>query len=245
VTIILVPGFFGHSQSFEQVRAGLPGTECCTVLPAGHGDPGAVSCLSYEHEVSRLAERIAGFPAPRVLVGYSMGGRLSLSIAVAHPALADRLVLVSARDGLASHRERALRREADEVWARRLSTTPLSTVLDAWEAQPIFGPRRRLPRELCARERQCRLAHDPHALAGALRALGLSQMPYHGERLSGLALPVQLLAGGLDGKFVQLGRQLARLLPQARLSVVSGVGHDLVMEAPEIVAKAIIEGLDP
>ncbi len=242
MTILFFPGFLGHRRTFERISALLGERNCHTVLLTGHGDPGATFISSYTQEVRRIAALVATFPAPRVLVGYSMGGRLTLSLVSNHSDLAERLVLLSARGGLATLGERSARRAADEIWAHRLSTWPLSSVLDAWDAQPLFASRRRLASTLRARERRYRLTHNPFALAGALRALGLAQMPSQPEQLGRLAIPVQVLAGELDQKFVTLGRSLAAQLPQGRFSVVDGAGHDLVLEAPEAVARTIVEG---
>ena len=58
-------------------------------------------------------------------------------------------------------------------------------------------------------------------------------------RLGELGMPVTVLAGERDQKFLVLGRRLAAGLPDARLEVVPGAGHSLLLEAPRAVAAAI------
>ncbi|MBW3653618.1 MAG: alpha/beta hydrolase, partial [Actinobacteria bacterium] len=55
-------------------------------------------------------------------------------------------------------------------------------------------------------------------------------------------IPVTVLAGARDPKYVALGERLARALPRARLEVVAGAGHALALEAPAAVAAAIDAG---
>ncbi|HEV2785448.1 MAG TPA: alpha/beta fold hydrolase, partial [Solirubrobacteraceae bacterium] len=63
------------------------------------------------------------------------------------------------------------------------------------------------------------------------------------ERLGQLRdLPVAVLAGERDPKYVGIGERLARTLPRGTLRVVPGAGHALPLEAPNAVAAAI-EGL--
>jgi pimeloyl-ACP methyl ester carboxylesterase len=63
------------------------------------------------------------------------------------------------------------------------------------------------------------------------------------QRLGELGeLPVTVLAGELDAKFVALGERLARALPRGELRVVAGAGHALPLEAPAAIAAAIEGG---
>jgi pimeloyl-ACP methyl ester carboxylesterase len=59
------------------------------------------------------------------------------------------------------------------------------------------------------------------------------------DRLGELRMPVTVVAGERDAKFVALGERLAAALPDARLVVVPGAGHGLPREAPQAVADAI------
>ena len=77
-------------------------------------------------------------------VGYSMGGRLCLQLALDHPDVVDRLVLASASPGIADDRERAARRDSDEALARGVERDGVDAFLERWLAQPMFAT---LPRE--------------------------------------------------------------------------------------------------
>lgn len=67
----------------------------------------------------------------------------------------------------------------------------------------------------------------------------MGKMPADPLRLQAIRCPVLLVAGALDPKFVELGRGLASLLPQAELKVVPQAGHPLPEQAPEVLAALI------
>lgn len=175
------------------------------------------------------------------LAGYSQGGRLALHVALAHPRRVTRLVLVSATAGIEDEAERARRRAADEAlaaWMERDGRL-MSEVADRWGAQPLFATQ---SRAVAAAARADRLANDPVHLAAALRGIGSGVMAPLWERLGALTMPVVVLAGEHDAKYVALGRRLAAMLPHGELSVVAGAGHALLLEAPAAVAAAIARG---
>ena len=76
---------------------------------------------------------------PATYVGYSMGGRLCLHLALARPETVERLVLVSATAGIEDDDERATRRAADDALATSLERDGVDAFLDGWLAQPMFA----------------------------------------------------------------------------------------------------------
>ena len=55
-------------------------------------------------------------------------------------------------------------------------------------------------------------------------------------RLAELTMPVTVLVGDRDEKFLALGRRMVELLPDAELVVAPG-GHGLPLENPAAVAR--------
>jgi pimeloyl-ACP methyl ester carboxylesterase len=103
--------------------------------------------------------------------------------------------------------------------------------------QPLFAG---TPPAAAAYWREDILRNDPAALAAALRGIGAGAMDPLWGRLSELAgIPVTIVAGERDGRYVALGRRLADALPGARMVLVPGAGHGLPREAPQAVAAAI------
>ncbi len=237
--LVLLHGFTGSPASWDEVRRLLPsGVDVLAPALAGHGGPAA---SSFEAEVDRIASLAPG--EGFVLAGYSLGARLALGLLVRHPGLARSAVLVGVQPGFGDEAERVRRRGDDERWARSLGEGRLDRFVEEWSKLPLFRSQADLPAASREAQRRIRLGHDPRSLAGALRALGPAAMPCWSDRLPGIRVPVRLVAGERDAKFVALARSLAERLPRADVRIVPGVGHNVILEAPRAVAGLLMEDL--
>jgi 2-succinyl-6-hydroxy-2,4-cyclohexadiene-1-carboxylate synthase len=173
-------------------------------------------------------------------VGYSLGGRLCLRLALDRPELVRALVLVGASPGIADPAARAERRAADEAMAGRIEREGVAAFLDRWLAGPLFAT---LPAE--AAGRADRQANTAEGLAYALRRLGTGAQEPLWERLATLRPPTLLVAGALDGKFAAIAGQMAAAIgPHARVALVPGAGHAVHLERPAELAALVQEFLD-
>ena len=172
---------------------------------------------------------------PATYVGYSQGGRLCLQLALDRPEVVDRLVLVSASPGIADEAERAARREGDERLVRELERDGVDAFLERWLAQPLFAT---LPRERAGVDE--RRAHNTVAsLTSALRILGQGAQPSNWDRLTELRMPVLLIVGALDLKYVEIAQRMADRITDVRVEVVPDAGHACHLERPELVAHLL------
>jgi 2-succinyl-6-hydroxy-2,4-cyclohexadiene-1-carboxylate synthase len=177
-------------------------------------------------------------------LGYSMGGRVALQVALRHPERVERLVLESASPGIDDPSERAQRRGADAALADSLLRDGIEAFADRWMAQPLFASQRRLAPALLARERSIRLANRPAGLAWALRGLGAGCQASLWARLGELAVPTLVVVGALDRKYLELGSTAAARMPRAVLEVVADAGHAVHLENPEDFLAAVERFLD-
>lgn len=240
--ILLLHGFTGAPSSWEAVERELP-SDVRVLAPrlTGHGvPPTALEIQSFDQEVDRLAAALA--PGAWEVAGYSLGARLALGLLVRHTQRFVRAVLVSGRPGLETPEEREARVASDEALALALERDGLEVFLNHWERLPLFASQRLLPGELRAAERVRREGHEASGLAHSLRVTGLGRMPSYWNELGRLALPVEVLAGALDSTFCALGEAVVGKLPNARLSCVGNAGHNLLLERPAEVARAIARG---
>lgn len=236
--LLLLHGFTQTGRGWDEVIGHLDGERYRPLAPdlRGHGAAGSRRPIDFDACVAD----VAGLAAGRItLAGYSMGGRLALHVALAHRDRISRLVLLSTTAGIDDPAQRARRRDADKalaVWMEEQGRT-MFEVADRWAAQPLFESQ---SAEVAARARADRLTNDPAHLGAALRGIGTGVMAPLWERLGELALPVTVLAGERDVKFVALAQRLVRELPDAQLTIVAGAGHALALEAPQAVADALM-----
>lgn len=233
--LLLLHGFTQTGRGWDEVARHLGGERYRPLAPdlRGHGDAAGRRPIDM---ASCVADVIALAAGPFALAGYSMGGRIALHVALEHPERVSRLVLVSTTAGIDDADERALRRERDEALADWMETHTIDEVSRRWGAQPLFAGQ---PAEVAARARADRLRNAPAGLAASLRGIGTGAMEPLWERLGELAMPVAVLAGERDEKFVALAGRLAGAIANATLTVVPGAGHALTLEAPGAVAAAI------
>jgi 2-succinyl-6-hydroxy-2,4-cyclohexadiene-1-carboxylate synthase len=235
--LLLLHGFTQTGRGWDEVVRHLDGERYRALAPdiRGHGAAASRRPIDFAACVGDAAGLVAGRFA---LAGYSQGGRLALHVALAHPERVTRLVLVSATAGIEDDAERSRRRAADERLAAwmALDGRLMSEVADRWGDQPLFAMQ---SAEVAAAARADRLSNHPAGLAAALRGIGTGVMAPLWDRLGELTMPVAVLAGELDDKFVALGERLADALPRATLTIVPGAGHALPLEAPAAVAAAL------
>ena len=183
--------------------------------------------------------------APAHVLGYSLGARIALRLAIVHPDGVRRLVLESPSPGIAATEERAARRVADAALADRLERDGMETFVDAWERQPMFAghaapplaghaarPVAQATRLRATRLRAERLSNTPAGLALSLRGAGQGRMePLH-DRLASVRIPTLVIAGALDPIGLARAEMVAANVPGARLEIVPGAGHMPHLESP-------------
>jgi 2-succinyl-6-hydroxy-2,4-cyclohexadiene-1-carboxylate synthase len=239
-TVLLIHGFTQTGASWRGVIEAL-GERYTALAPdlRGHGSAAARRPVTVEACVTDL---VAAAPERFALAGYSMGGRLALRVALAHPDRVERLVLVGTTPGIADDVERAARREADDALADELDAgLGIEAFASRWGRQPIFKGQ---PAEVATAAHEDRLRNDPAGLAAALRGLGQGALEPLWPRLGDLRMAVTAIAGERDGTYAKLAERMVVRIPRARALIVPGAGHAVQLEAPGIVAAALSSGQD-
>lgn len=236
---VLLHGFLGSGESWRRVveAPALGGTLVyCPELPGHRGAPPPRSFAAAVEELAgEIGRRFAG---PVGIAGYSLGGRLALGLLAAFPGLVAAGLLIGVSPGLGPE-EAAARAASDAAAADRLRQEGLPAFLAAWRRQPLFSGQVRLPAAVLEEQQAINLGHREGPLAATLELLSPGLMPDYRPRLAAISLPVELLVGGEDAKFLALAGEMLRKLPDARLEVVPGAGHNLLLEAPAAVAAAL------
>lgn len=147
--------------------------------------------------------------------------------------------IIAAHPGLTDATQREQRRRADQYWIKQLRTENLATFVNQWERQPLFATQFRLPPTVLARQRAGRLQHQAEGLACCLERLGLAEMPSTWQALTQFSGQLQWIVGDADQKFLELAQQVMQQRPTTTLRIFNGVGHNPLLEAPEMLANAI------
>lgn len=239
--IVFLHGFTWDGASWGPIAESLCDRFYCVApdLP-GHGAtsrPEPVAEWSFDRVLEALVEALSqlGLSRPH-LVGYSMGGRLALRLALLKALPVERLVAIGASAGLASPQDRSSRVREDAELGERLVADGMEAFLERWMALPLFSTMRALDPELLGRLNASRATQDPAGLAAALATMGTGSQPYLMEALPDLAVPTLLVVGDQDAKFHAIAEQIISKLPQGRLEVLAACGHSVPFERPRELA---------
>lgn len=246
--LVLLHGFTGATTTWTPLLPRLA-TEHETLaidLP-GHGLSSAPASPA-RYALARFADDLLRVLDALVidrfaLLGYSMGGRAALRVALRAPDRVAALVLESTSPGIADPARRAERHEADGALADEIEREGVSAFVRRWETLPLWASQHALPASARSRLRAQREANDAAGLANSLRGAGAGEDEPVLAQLGTFKAPVLLVAGALDGPYVAAGGEMAGAFPNARLTVVPDAGHAVHLERPDALTDAILEFL--
>lgn len=219
--ISFLHGFTQTKESWLPVVEQLPiGHQYTCIDAPGHG-----GSLDGKRSLVDAGNDVAETMSQGILVGYSMGARIALHTALQHPAKVKALVLISGTAGIDDENERVLRRESDEALANRISEIGVPAFVDEWLSNPMFSG---LSPALADVPSRCQ--NTAEGLGDSLRFAGTGTQTPLWNDLHTLAMPVLLIAGENDQKFVDLAQRMNSSIPNSELHVISGVGHTCHLE---------------
>lgn len=229
--IVLVHGFTQTGRCWGAEADDLATDhEIIRIDAPGHGRSHAVAA-----DLVTGARLIADQAGTATYLGYSMGARFCLHVALHHPEVVRGLVLIGGTAGIEEDAERAERHAQDLRTAQRIADEGLPAFLDAWVAQPLFAglpPDRQLRAE--------RLENTVEGLRGSLEQAGTGAQHPSWDALPRLAMPVLVVAGEQDAKFAALAERMATAIgPNAELALIPAAGHAAHLEQPEAFLAAL------
>ncbi|WLV23858.1 2-succinyl-6-hydroxy-2,4-cyclohexadiene-1-carboxylate synthase [Aciduricibacillus chroicocephali] len=240
--IVLFHGFTGTSGTWEHFINSAIDRRVITIDLPGHGKTVSKSAVTMEQFSDDLQSLLyeQGIDLYH-LVGYSMGGRTALFHTCAHPESIQSLTLESSSPGIAVEKERAARIASDEQLAERILTRGVKAFVDDWENIPLFKSQKMLSEKIRETIRNERLNQTKEGLAASLRGMGTGTQRSLWEELNKLPMPVLLLAGELDEKFVHIAQQMEKRLLNSKMIIIPDVGHAIHVENPSKFDKVVLE----
>lgn len=242
--LLFLHGFLGSSEDWLPIMKGLSrSAKCISVDLPGHGKSKihsrdgvkAAEDVSLSIEVvaavlSQLIDKIA--PGKVTLVGYSMGARIALYMALRFSGKINGAIVISGSPGLKDVKARKTRAAIDDSRARSLLSFGLRAFVNTWYHGDMWQSFREHPnfKKIVTR----RLQHDDvHGLAKALSDLSIGKQPSLWEDLKRCEIPLLFIVGENDTKFKNISKEICD-----RISGV--VFHDTV-EVPSCGHAAHLE----
>ena len=216
--VVFLHGAGGSSTLFgNQFQAFRELANCYFLDLPGHG--GSLHPIE-EPSIEMYAEEAVHFidylPAPAVLIGHSMGGAVALSVALSNPDLIQYLILAGTGCRLAVSDKILTGLEADyESTVEKILRYCFSRSVDP---------------ELFARARDEVRKVDPDIVRADFRACNVFDCC---SRLSEIKIPTLIICGDNDVMTpLALSQQLQTSISGARLHVIPGGSHMLMLERP-------------
>jgi 2-succinyl-6-hydroxy-2,4-cyclohexadiene-1-carboxylate synthase len=242
-------GLFGAPTDFGaaalRVADTCPDRHAAMALPGHAGspplDPGATS--AFDEVVAGLIATLDQLGVEQTaLVGYSMGARVAMHVALAHPERVSRLAVIGGHPGIDDPQARAGRLMLDRKRAALVQGGGLRAFLATWYAQPLFAPFKASPHFEGTFQARC--AGDAAAVATTLERLSLGHQAPLGEAMAACPVPTLWVAGALDTRYVGCLQPLAEAQPSGRFVAIPDTGHAVPSEAPSALARELVAFLN-
>ena len=243
-TILFLHGFTGSANDWKDVSNKLDNRFNKIALDLiGHGKSSSPSDIKFymiDSIIEQIEQIINHLRLENVILcGYSMGGRAALSFAIEKPNLVKGLILESSSAGIKDDSEREERKNNDEEMAVFIEKNSIEDFVKKWLEQEIFGTLKRFSNERMRLIKEEKMKNTRTGLVNFLKGFGTGVMPYLGDKLCNLNLPVLLLSGQLDSKFTRINAEMSKLFPKANHIVIINSGHNIHLEEPERFVKAV------
>lgn len=220
--IVYLHGLFGDPLDFIPMQKALAGV--ALTLP---------SAIGQDSFIDKLLQDLRQH-TPCILIGYSLGGRLALTLQDRYPELFPKIICLSSHLGVQTDLERDERKIWEDRWIKILEREPIEEVLHQWYAQPLFASFRGYPQfpETLAKRRAC----DLEEMAALFNKMRRSKMD--------TILPPKEKALFLVGKEdLSALTHYQKHLPKEQYRIIEKAGHCLHIENPVACLKEILPWL--
>ncbi|MFT5170780.1 MAG: 2-succinyl-6-hydroxy-2,4-cyclohexadiene-1-carboxylate synthase [Candidatus Marinamargulisbacteria bacterium] len=245
-TLLFLHGFLGNHREWKPLTDLLKEQfNCLSIDLPGHGKS---NCLPEDYSFPRISESITRLfdelqIDKAICIGYSLGGRIALDLALTYPDRVHRLVLESASLGIEDETERKKRRAKDERWINLIGMTSFSEFLTKWYQQPLFISLRKS--DAFEKVMQFRVQNDPKKLKFILRDLSPGVAPAMWNQITNLRPPCLFITGENDIKYKAMAKDIQTRNASIALSFVSEAGHNCHLEQPQAFLASVRPFLEP
>lgn len=230
LSLVCLTGFLGQPQDWQHLSNKELGVKKVYSFVPKNFD-------SFDSFSDNFRNTVKTIAPPRILLGYSLGGRLALHLLLDNPLLWSGAIFISTHPGLQSEDEKITRKQTDAKWAEKFLVEPWEALMEQWESQALFHSSRYILKRSEA-------DFDRFNLAACLKNFSLGLQQDFRAQLSSISLPILWMTGEFDPKFDALTKKLLFLNPNSRAMTIPNSGHRIPWEQPEIFQKAIYSFLN-
>jgi len=236
----MLHGFMGSGSVFDHLLHDLYAfCNPITIDLAGHGQTGSPNEPKYysaQRQVLQLHSIIQRLKFGNLYIyGYSMGGRLAFQMIASHPELFSGVIIESSHCGIDSKNERSERKVVDETRAQQIENN-FEGFIEKWTKMPLF---QHTPDQMKTVYRKEIKKQEPKKISTSLRGFGAGVMPPVCGKLNSLDLPITLIAGELDKKYVGKMSEINRKIETSHFEIVKNAGHRVHADQPEELTQIL------
>ncbi len=223
--LVFLHGFLGSPSEWDPVISQLKWS--------GPKHPLPLSAAS--HWTQGLERIVEALPPTCVLIGYSMGARIALGVALSNPLRVRGLCLIAGHPGLGDA-DRESRYHHDQEVAARVVRQPWAAFLDDWYRQEVFASVDEVTRVQWVQQRA---SLDRGYHAELLRCYSVGRQPDFWPQLRELRASTVVVVGEDDKKYVEIAQRMRQRATQLQIQVVPSAGHAVHRERPREFAAIL------
>ncbi|MDC0358679.1 alpha/beta fold hydrolase, partial [Oligoflexia bacterium] len=187
--------------------------------------------LNYDFMADELLTLLANHQfGPVHLVGYSMGGRLALYLALRHADRFATLCVENGSPGIEDGAERNERLKLDHDRAKAIFDVGLEDFLHGWYQAPLFDSLATQKTKLHNLIRRRVIENSPQWVAKVIAEMSPGHSPNLWPELPSLTLPLLWISGALDQQYATIASRVETLLPQQNFVQFKNAGHNIHLE---------------
>ena len=163
------------------------------------------------------------------VAGFSLGGLIAQSLALSAPERVEKLVLLSTVAGRTEEEKAKVQGRLDFIRSSHPADY-FDQSVERW-----FTPEfRKANPEIVQRRKRAVSEMDGAAYAAAYYTLAMTDL---GDQLSGIGAPTLVATGEHDiGSNPRMARFISETIPDAKLKILPGLRHSILLQSPELVA---------
>ncbi|MEQ1722225.1 MAG: alpha/beta fold hydrolase [Pseudobdellovibrio sp.] len=234
--VYAIHGFLGEASDWSLIKAGIEknsegSVNFITEDLFGKDESGILDFNKQTDSIIKKIKSFDRFNGKKILLGYSLGGRIGLHILKQNPELFDHYVFLSTNPGLKNPEDRQKRILYDQSWSEKISLENWDSFINEWNSQSVFAGS---PDE--AKRDPSR--YDLLKLKESMVKWSLGQQTDFSETIQMFNYKITWMVGDRDEKYCEIANNLKKSGVLKEYDKASG-GHRIWLDNPQAVVDAV------